>query len=185
MYREARYARIYDGPDEVHRDSVARRILANPDAVPWMTSLHVVELRPVPIRAGDLVDDLGRRTHLQRRPVRRNAGSCSATVVSGRGTSSACVRLKPASASHAERLLDAGVALAPSSSARGRARGGRRSRGCRAPPYSARQRAAGLERGARGGGRARRGRPPSGRSRWRRSRRPARRAAAARRSART
>ncbi len=35
MYREARYARIYDGPDEVHRDSVARRILANPDAVPW------------------------------------------------------------------------------------------------------------------------------------------------------
>ncbi|MEA2126923.1 MAG: acyl-CoA dehydrogenase, partial [Solirubrobacteraceae bacterium] len=35
MYREARYARIYDGPDEVHRDSVARRILSNPDAVPW------------------------------------------------------------------------------------------------------------------------------------------------------
>jgi alkylation response protein AidB-like acyl-CoA dehydrogenase len=39
MYREARYARIYDGPDEVHRDSVARRILSNPGAVPWMTSL--------------------------------------------------------------------------------------------------------------------------------------------------
>jgi alkylation response protein AidB-like acyl-CoA dehydrogenase len=38
MYREARYARIYDGPDEVHRDAVARRILAQPDAVPWMTS---------------------------------------------------------------------------------------------------------------------------------------------------
>jgi acyl-CoA dehydrogenase len=35
MYREARYARIYDGPDEVHRDAVARRILADPDAVPW------------------------------------------------------------------------------------------------------------------------------------------------------
>jgi acyl-CoA dehydrogenase len=35
MYREARYARIYDGPDEVHRDAVARRILANPDSVPW------------------------------------------------------------------------------------------------------------------------------------------------------
>jgi acyl-CoA dehydrogenase len=35
MYREARYARIYDGPDEVHRDAVARRILANPEAVPW------------------------------------------------------------------------------------------------------------------------------------------------------
>ena len=27
MYRHARYARIYDGPDEVHRMSVARRIL--------------------------------------------------------------------------------------------------------------------------------------------------------------
>ena len=27
MYREARYARIYDGPDEVHIQSVARRIL--------------------------------------------------------------------------------------------------------------------------------------------------------------
>lgn len=28
MYRSARAARIYDGPDEVHRDSVARRVLA-------------------------------------------------------------------------------------------------------------------------------------------------------------
>ena len=27
MYRAARYARIYDGPDEVHRMVVARRIL--------------------------------------------------------------------------------------------------------------------------------------------------------------
>jgi alkylation response protein AidB-like acyl-CoA dehydrogenase len=27
MYREARAARIYDGPDEVHRMVVARRIL--------------------------------------------------------------------------------------------------------------------------------------------------------------
>ena len=27
MYRHARYARIYDGPDEVHRVSVSRRIL--------------------------------------------------------------------------------------------------------------------------------------------------------------
>jgi acyl-CoA dehydrogenase len=35
MYREARYARIYDGPDEVHRSSVARRILSDPGAVPW------------------------------------------------------------------------------------------------------------------------------------------------------
>jgi acyl-CoA dehydrogenase len=35
MYREARYARIYDGPDEVHRDSVARQILRDPSVVPW------------------------------------------------------------------------------------------------------------------------------------------------------
>jgi alkylation response protein AidB-like acyl-CoA dehydrogenase len=36
MYREARYARIYDGPDEVHRMNVARRILKDPSAnVPW------------------------------------------------------------------------------------------------------------------------------------------------------
>ena len=36
MYRNARAARIYDGPDEVHRQSVARRILAGyePHAVP-------------------------------------------------------------------------------------------------------------------------------------------------------
>jgi alkylation response protein AidB-like acyl-CoA dehydrogenase len=27
MYREARYARIYDGPDEVHTASIAKRIL--------------------------------------------------------------------------------------------------------------------------------------------------------------
>jgi alkylation response protein AidB-like acyl-CoA dehydrogenase len=36
MYREARYARIYDGPDEVHRMTVARRILRDPvGSVPW------------------------------------------------------------------------------------------------------------------------------------------------------
>lgn len=29
MYRNARYARIYDGPDEVHTQSIARRILRN------------------------------------------------------------------------------------------------------------------------------------------------------------
>jgi alkylation response protein AidB-like acyl-CoA dehydrogenase len=33
MYREARYARLYDGPDEVHRMVVARR-LVKPGAVP-------------------------------------------------------------------------------------------------------------------------------------------------------
>ncbi len=35
MYREARYARLYDGPDEVHRMVVARRLVRDPyDAVP-------------------------------------------------------------------------------------------------------------------------------------------------------
>lgn len=37
MYREARYARIYDGPDEVHRMVVARRILADPSRAPWLS----------------------------------------------------------------------------------------------------------------------------------------------------
>ena len=35
MYREARYARLYDGPDEVHRMVVARRLLRSPSAAPW------------------------------------------------------------------------------------------------------------------------------------------------------
>jgi acyl-CoA dehydrogenase len=36
MYRDARYARIYDGPDEVHRMVVARRLLRNyKDGAPW------------------------------------------------------------------------------------------------------------------------------------------------------
>jgi alkylation response protein AidB-like acyl-CoA dehydrogenase len=35
MYREARYARIYDGPDEVHRDVVARKLVADPTRAPW------------------------------------------------------------------------------------------------------------------------------------------------------
>ena len=36
MYREARYARLYDGPDEVHRMVVARRLVRDPyDGVPW------------------------------------------------------------------------------------------------------------------------------------------------------
>jgi alkylation response protein AidB-like acyl-CoA dehydrogenase len=36
MYRDARYARLYDGPDEVHRMVVARRLLTGgPGAAPW------------------------------------------------------------------------------------------------------------------------------------------------------
>ncbi|OYD68332.1 acyl-CoA dehydrogenase family protein [Rhodococcus sp. OK302] len=36
MYRQARYARVYDGPDEVHRMSTARRLLRDPSAAPWL-----------------------------------------------------------------------------------------------------------------------------------------------------
>jgi len=36
MYRDARYARIYDGPDEVHRMVVARSLLKDPSSAPWM-----------------------------------------------------------------------------------------------------------------------------------------------------
>ncbi len=39
MYREARYARIYDGPDEVHRDRVARTLAKDPGSAPWLTDL--------------------------------------------------------------------------------------------------------------------------------------------------
>jgi alkylation response protein AidB-like acyl-CoA dehydrogenase len=36
VYREARYARIYDGPDEVHRMVVARRPIKDPVGnAPW------------------------------------------------------------------------------------------------------------------------------------------------------
>jgi acyl-CoA dehydrogenase len=36
MYREARYARLYDGPDEVHRMVVARQLLSSEPATwPW------------------------------------------------------------------------------------------------------------------------------------------------------
>jgi alkylation response protein AidB-like acyl-CoA dehydrogenase len=35
MYREARYARIYDGPDETHREVVARRLVKDPTTAPW------------------------------------------------------------------------------------------------------------------------------------------------------
>ncbi|MEU9356653.1 acyl-CoA dehydrogenase family protein [Streptomyces sp. NPDC048301] len=35
LYRRARYARIYDGPDEVHRMVVARRLLADVTKAPW------------------------------------------------------------------------------------------------------------------------------------------------------
>jgi acyl-CoA dehydrogenase len=36
MYRDARYARLYDGADEVHRMVVARRLLKDPSSAPWV-----------------------------------------------------------------------------------------------------------------------------------------------------
>src|SRR5947209_12025750 len=58
MYRYARSARIYDGPDEVHRASVARRVLrgyeAPADAVP---SEHIPARRDAARRQfADLLD---------------------------------------------------------------------------------------------------------------------------------
>jgi len=35
MYRDARGGRLYDGPDEVHRMVVARRLLKDPSSAPW------------------------------------------------------------------------------------------------------------------------------------------------------
>ena len=37
IYRRARYARIYDGPDETHRESLAKLIARDPKRVPWET----------------------------------------------------------------------------------------------------------------------------------------------------
>ena len=58
MYRAARAARIYDGPDEVHRQSVARRTLKN-------YSAHEIPSEHIPTRRehararfGDLLDQL-------------------------------------------------------------------------------------------------------------------------------
>jgi hypothetical protein len=35
MYRHGRYARIYDGPDEVHRMVVSRSLVKDIDRAPW------------------------------------------------------------------------------------------------------------------------------------------------------
>ena len=56
MYRAARAARIYDGPDEVHRQTVARRTLKNykPTEVP---SEHVPTRREAAkAKFADLLD---------------------------------------------------------------------------------------------------------------------------------
>ena len=36
MYRRARYARIYDGPDETHRESIARALTKDLGKAPWL-----------------------------------------------------------------------------------------------------------------------------------------------------
>lgn len=38
MYRRARYARIYDGPDETHRESIARALTKDLGKAPWLTT---------------------------------------------------------------------------------------------------------------------------------------------------
>ena len=61
MYRYARGARFYDGPDEVHRQSVARQILRGyappPDGVP---SEHVPTRRAAAARErfAELLEDV-------------------------------------------------------------------------------------------------------------------------------
>lgn len=39
MYRRARYARIYDGPDETHRESIARALTKDIGRSPWQTTV--------------------------------------------------------------------------------------------------------------------------------------------------
>jgi alkylation response protein AidB-like acyl-CoA dehydrogenase len=50
MYREARYARIYDGPDEVHRDRVARTLAQDASTAPWSAGSVASSLRPKPVK---------------------------------------------------------------------------------------------------------------------------------------
>ncbi len=45
MYRYARAARIYDGPDEVHRASVARQVLRGYEAPPCRAPVEHVPAR--------------------------------------------------------------------------------------------------------------------------------------------
>jgi len=53
MYRWARASRIYDGPDEVHRVTVARRVLKDYEPVtgPW-PSEHIPTRRAAALHAG-------------------------------------------------------------------------------------------------------------------------------------
>jgi acyl-CoA dehydrogenase len=59
MYRWARAARLYDGPDEVHRQTVARRILRGYEPHDLPTD-HVPSRRAAALeRYGDALDELG------------------------------------------------------------------------------------------------------------------------------
>ena len=57
MYRFARGARLYDGPDEVHRQSVARQILRGYDPPPGeVPSEHVPTRRAAARRFAELLE---------------------------------------------------------------------------------------------------------------------------------
>jgi acyl-CoA dehydrogenase len=57
MYRHARAARIYDGPDEVHRVSVARRVLrgVTPSESVWPSEHLPTRRAAAAARLGELV----------------------------------------------------------------------------------------------------------------------------------
>src|SRR5262249_22916839 len=64
MYRYARAARIYDGPDEVHREAVARLILRDYEAPPsGLPSEHVPTRRAASeARFGAVLEQLAKNT---------------------------------------------------------------------------------------------------------------------------
>jgi alkylation response protein AidB-like acyl-CoA dehydrogenase len=51
MYRRARYARIYDGPDEVHRSVVARLLTRDATSAPWLAAMSDGSSRKAPVNA--------------------------------------------------------------------------------------------------------------------------------------
>jgi acyl-CoA dehydrogenase len=61
MYRLARSARIYDGPDEVHRVTVARRALKNYEASsgPYPTEHIPTRREAAQKRFAELLDEVG------------------------------------------------------------------------------------------------------------------------------
>jgi acyl-CoA dehydrogenase len=60
MYRSARAARLYDGPDEVHRDSVARLILRD-----YQSPIGNVPTEHVPTRREKALQRFGELLELE------------------------------------------------------------------------------------------------------------------------